>query len=74
MKRSLFPIGFPEAGVVWTCGVSGQVDQDDSSTYTNSWPSTEQAFYLENIPMAELAKDSLGISDKAQLLDLQALV
>lgn len=60
--------------MVWTCGVSGQVDQDDSSTYTNSWPSAEQAFYLENIPMTELAKDSLGISDKAQLLDLQALV
>lgn len=74
VKPSLFPIGFPEVGVVWTCGVSGQVDQDDSSAYTNSWPSAEQAFYLENIPVAELAKDSLGISDKAQLLDLQALV
>lgn len=74
MKPSLFPIGFPEAGVVWTCGVSGQVDQDDSSTYTNSWPSAAQAFHLETIPMAELAEDSLGISEEAQLLDLQALV
>lgn len=30
MKPTLFPIGFPEADVAWTCGVSGQVDQDDS--------------------------------------------
>lgn len=74
MKPTLFPIGFPEAGVVWTCGVSGQVDQDDSSTHTNFWTSADQAFHLENIPMTELAEGSLGISDEAQLLDLQALV
>jgi hypothetical protein len=74
VKPTLFPIGFPEAGVVWTCGVSGQEDQDHSSTHTIFWPSADQAFHLESIRTAELAEDSLGISDEAQLLDLQALV
>lgn len=45
-----------------------------SSTFTNFWPSADQAFHLENIPKSELAEDVLGISDEAQLLGLQALV
>lgn len=56
-----------------TCVVCSQVDQVDSSTYSNFWPSVDQVFYLENIPMAELAPQ-LGISEEFQLLDLQSLV
>lgn len=42
--------------------------------HINFWPSGDQAFHLENIRIAELAGDSLGISDESQLLGLQALV
>lgn len=56
--------------MVWTCGVSGQVDKADFRTYAGFWPSVDQVFHLKNIPMAELAEDLLGISDQSQLLAL----
>lgn len=73
-RSQLFSIGLLKAGVVWTCVVPGQVDQVDYSACTNFWLSVNQAFHLENIPVAELAGDSLGISEESQLLDLQSLV
>lgn len=50
LRSQLFPTGLFKAGVVWTCVVSGQVDQVDSSTYTSLWPSVDQAFHLEAPP------------------------